>query len=118
MATPSDLAKSAKCFCFDLATFKKIVVYLLVSNAGLLAMTPAQLASAAKCYCFDDDTWKKVVAYLLSSGGGGSGGGNKTTVAATDPVGNGTTSGDRWINSVSLQEWFWDGAAWQPLIGP
>lgn len=66
MSTQSDLAEAAKCFCFNDATARAVVVYILLSKTGLLAMTPSELAIAAKNYSYDLDTWKKTVAYLLA----------------------------------------------------
>lgn len=64
--TPAQLAVSAKCDCLNDDDFKKVVVYLLATNAGLSGQTPAQLAESAKCYCFRDDQWKQVSTYLLA----------------------------------------------------
>lgn len=66
MSIQSELAQEAKCFCFNDATERAVVVYLLLSKTGLLNMTPSQLAIAAKAYSYDLDTWKKIVAYLLA----------------------------------------------------
>lgn len=66
MSIQSELAQEAKCYCFNDATERAVVVYLLLSKTGLLNMTPSQLAVAAKAYSYDLDTWKKIVAYLLA----------------------------------------------------
>lgn len=67
MSVQSDLAVSAKCYCFDPDTSGGVLVYLLAKKAGLLGTTPQQLASASKCYCFDDQTYRSSVAYLWES---------------------------------------------------
>ena len=95
------------------------LVYVLC-QANDMNCTPATLAAASECLrcSMTEKGLLAAAVYLICTGGtGGGGGGNTNTIALTDPVGNGTTTGDIWINSTSKLEWFWDGAAWQTLIG-
>ena len=64
--TPAQLAVSATCDCLNNDDWKKVVIFLLATQAGLAGQTPAQLAASATCYCFTDDQWKQVSTYLLA----------------------------------------------------
>lgn len=104
-------------------SFKQLLaalVYIQCTSNGMSC--DAQTLSVASRCLYNCLSEKQLLAALLyiqcTTGGSGGGGGNKITVAVTDPVGNGTTAGDLWINELSAQEWYWSGSAWNQLIGP
>lgn len=61
----NDLATASKCYCYDEAQWRQVMVYLLAVTAGLDGLSPSELASRSACYCFTKDEWQKAMAYLL-----------------------------------------------------